>query len=64
MKTHRNKIPLLEEMFEKFPEKPMNIELKTASPESIAEFDRLVRKYGREHITVWGVLGDLNQQLR
>ena len=31
MKTSQNRIPLLEQMFEKFPDKPMNIELKTPS---------------------------------
>lgn len=29
VKTHRNKLPLLEELFEEFPEMPMNIDLKT-----------------------------------
>lgn len=47
MKTNKNKIPLLEEVFEKFPEKPMNIELKTPSTEAIEEFSRLVNKYDR-----------------
>jgi hypothetical protein len=45
--SEENKIPLLEEVFRKFPEKPMNIELKTPSSEAIAEFSRLVTKYER-----------------
>ena len=47
MKSNSNKIPLLEEVFQKFPKKVMNIELKYGNHEAIIEFDRLVRKYGR-----------------
>jgi hypothetical protein len=56
MKTQRNKLPLLEELFEQFPEMPMNIDLKTPTDVAITEFDRLVRKFKREHTTVWGAI--------
>lgn len=56
VKTNRNKILLLEELFQEFPEMPMNIDLKTPSEISVKEMDRLVRKYKREHITIWGAI--------
>lgn len=42
----------------------MNIELKYATEEGIVEFNRLVTKYSRENITVWGAAGSLNENLR
>lgn len=42
----------------------MNIELKTPTVDAINEFDRLVRKFDRESITVWGVAGGMNEKLR
>ena len=42
----------------------MNIEIKTPSHDAIAEFDRLVRKHRREHITIWGTTGKLSDQLQ
>lgn len=35
LKTTKNKIILLRELFQRFPDKPMNIELKTPTPTSI-----------------------------
>jgi hypothetical protein len=64
IRTERNKLCLLEEVFEKFPEKPMNIELKGATEEGIDEFGRLLKKYQREDITVWGAAGSLNSTIR
>ncbi len=44
---------------------PMNIDLKTPTDVAITEFDRLVRKYKREHITVWGAIDSgRNEQMR
>lgn len=44
---------------------PMNIDLKTPTEQSVAEFDRLVRKYKREHITIWGSMSaEWNEGLR
>jgi hypothetical protein len=43
----------------------MNIDLKTPTEAAIAEFDRLVRKYGRESLTIWGSMGgEANSRLR
>lgn len=56
VKTQRNKLLPLEELFEEFPDLPMNIDLKTPTDTAITEFDRLVRKYKREHITIWGAM--------
>jgi hypothetical protein len=47
VQTTSNKIPLLEDVFTEFPEKPMNIELKTPTDEAIKEYARIVRKFGR-----------------
>lgn len=63
--TTSNRIPLLDELFQEFPDMPMNIELKTPTEPAIKEFSRLVRKYGREHITIWGAMKDhANDDLR
>jgi lysophospholipase D len=56
VKTQRNKIILLESLFEEFPDMPMNIDLKTPTEPAIAEFDRLVRKFKRQHLTIWGAI--------
>ena len=45
--SEENKIPLLDDVFCRFPSKPMNIELKTPSEEAIQEFNKLVKKYQR-----------------
>jgi hypothetical protein len=58
LKTSKNKIPLLEDIFKSFPSMPMNIDLKTPTESAIKELDRLVRKYQREDITIWGVIGE------
>ncbi|NXR97869.1 GDPD1 Lysophospholipase, partial [Oxylabes madagascariensis] len=42
-----NRIPLLQEVFEAFPETPVNIDIKMNN-------NVLIRKYKREHLTVWG----------
>lgn len=42
----------------------MNIELKYATEDGIIEFDRLIRKYGRENISVCGLAGSLNENFR
>lgn len=62
-KGNNARIILLRELFERFPNKPLNIELKSPTPTAMAELDRLVRQHRREHITVWGCMsaahGDL-----
>lgn len=65
IKTQKNKILFLEELFEQFPEMPMNIDLKTPTDVAITEFDRLVRKFKREHMTVWGAIDSArNERMR
>ena len=64
LKTVKNKIPLLDDLFREFPDMPMNIDLKTPSDEAITEINRLVRKHDREEITIWGSMNaSANQQL-
>ena len=43
----------------------MNIDLKTPTEEAIFELDRLVRKFKREHVTVWGAIDSArNERMR
>jgi glycerophosphoryl diester phosphodiesterase len=58
------RIPLLEEIFKQFPTMPMNIEIKTPSHEAIEEFRNLLKKYKREHLTIWGIRGPLHEKLK
>lgn len=48
------KIPLLREVFEKFPEVPMNIDVKANDEELLCKVTSLVREFKREGITVIG----------
>ncbi|CAM1306712.1 GDPD1 (predicted) [Pycnogonum litorale] len=48
------KIPLLEEVFERFPSMPMNVDLKNDNLELIQQVSDLIEKYERQSITVWG----------
>ncbi|XP_053219562.1 lysophospholipase D GDPD3 [Podarcis raffonei] len=50
-KDHR--IPRLEEVFQKFPGVPVNVEIKEDSDELIRKVADLVREYNRSHITIW-----------
>ncbi|KAL4617813.1 glycerophosphodiester phosphodiesterase domain-containing protein 3-like [Arapaima gigas] len=47
------KFVLLEELFKKFPNVPMNIEIKEDDNLLLKKISSLVRKYEREAITVW-----------
>lgn len=47
------KICLLEDMFRKFPDMPVNIEIKENNDLLIEKVSDLVRRYNREDITVW-----------
>lgn len=38
--------------------------MKTPSDEAIEEYTRIVKKFSREHITIWGVAGGKNEDLR
>lgn len=39
----------------------MNIELKTPSDEAMQEFTRIIKKFSRDYITIWGCAGGKNQ---
>uniref|UniRef100_T1J2N3 GP-PDE domain-containing protein n=1 Tax=Strigamia maritima TaxID=126957 RepID=T1J2N3_STRMM len=53
------KIPLLKELFEKFPTTPINIDIKTNNDQLITEVvSNLIRQFNRESITVWGNASD------
>ncbi|KAG7158330.1 Lysophospholipase D GDPD1-like [Homarus americanus] len=56
------RIPLLEETFHHFPNTPINIDIKIDSNELISKVSDLVKKYQREHITVWGNMKDVVTQ--
>ncbi|XP_067419990.1 lysophospholipase D GDPD3 [Emydura macquarii macquarii] len=47
------RIPRLEEVFQKFPKVPVNVEIKQDDDELIRKVADLVRHYRRSHITVW-----------
>ncbi|XP_012503854.1 PREDICTED: glycerophosphodiester phosphodiesterase domain-containing protein 1 [Propithecus coquereli] len=49
-----NRIPLLKEVFEAFPNTPINIDIKVNNNVLIKKVSELVKQYKREHITVWG----------
>ncbi|XP_064619427.1 lysophospholipase D GDPD1-like isoform X1 [Lineus longissimus] len=48
------KIPLLRELFEAFPDLPINIDIKFESMDLIERVNDLIQEFNREHITVWG----------
>lgn len=48
------KIPLLEEIFHKYPSLPINLDVKVDNDELIEKVNNLVKKYKREHLIVWG----------
>uniref|UniRef100_A0A8C5KCM6 Glycerophosphodiester phosphodiesterase domain containing 1 n=1 Tax=Jaculus jaculus TaxID=51337 RepID=A0A8C5KCM6_JACJA len=49
-----NRIPLLKEVFEAFPNIPINIDIKVNNNVLIQKVSELVKQYKREHLTVWG----------
>ncbi|POI29077.1 hypothetical protein CIB84_007171 [Bambusicola thoracicus] len=49
-----NRIPLLKEVFEAFPQTPVNIDIKVNNNVLIRKVSELVSQYKREHLTVWG----------
>lgn len=64
VKTTRNKIILLRDLFQRFPDKPMNIELKSPTTTAIQEINRLVSEFDRENITVWGIVRGDHESLK
>lgn len=49
---------LLQEVFEKFPTVPINIDIKIDDDTLIKKVSELVSKYGRNEYTVWGNFND------
>eukprot|EP00079_Xenopus_tropicalis_P033005 XP_017946776.1 PREDICTED: glycerophosphodiester phosphodiesterase domain-containing protein 1 isoform X3 [Xenopus tropicalis] len=47
-------IPLLKDVFEAFPDTPINIDIKVNNNILVKKVSDLVREYKREHLTVWG----------
>ncbi|XP_066593268.1 lysophospholipase D GDPD1-like isoform X2 [Prorops nasuta] len=56
--VENRKIPLLQEVFEAFPDFPMNIDIKINDDRLIQEVSNLIRQYKREDYTVWGNFSD------
>ncbi|XP_034943511.1 lysophospholipase D GDPD1-like isoform X2 [Chelonus insularis] len=52
------RIPLLKEVFEAFPQVPINIDIKVNNDELIRKVSELIQKYNREEYTVWGNFND------
>ncbi|TSQ46633.1 Glycerophosphodiester phosphodiesterase domain-containing protein 1 [Bagarius yarrelli] len=51
-------IPLLRDVFEAFPNTPINIDIKVNDDTLIKKVSELVIEYNREHLTVWGNASD------
>ncbi|KAL3992186.1 low density lipoprotein-related protein 2 [Sarotherodon galilaeus] len=48
------RIPLLRDVFDAFPNTPVNIDIKVNNDTLIKKVSELIVKYDREHLTVWG----------
>ncbi|XP_029028389.1 lysophospholipase D GDPD1 [Betta splendens] len=48
------RIPLLSDVFDAFPNTPINIDIKTNNDTLIQKVSEMVVQYDREHLTVWG----------
>uniref|UniRef100_A0A3P8WT95 Glycerophosphodiester phosphodiesterase domain containing 1 n=1 Tax=Cynoglossus semilaevis TaxID=244447 RepID=A0A3P8WT95_CYNSE len=48
------RIPLLRDVFDAFPDTPVNIDIKVNNDTLIKKVSELVVQYDREHLTVWG----------
>ncbi|XP_069840632.1 lysophospholipase D GDPD3 [Dendropsophus ebraccatus] len=53
-----HRIPLLEEVFQRFPDKPINVEIKEDSDELIKKVSELVKRYQRVDRTIWASTSD------
>ncbi|XP_063710542.1 lysophospholipase D GDPD1-like isoform X2 [Symsagittifera roscoffensis] len=51
---HDRQIPLLEEVFEEFPHTTINLDVKEQDASLRTQVEFLIRKFGRENLTVWG----------
>ncbi|CAF0766022.1 unnamed protein product [Adineta ricciae] len=48
------RIPLLKDVFERYPTTPINIDVKENNDELIRQISKLVQDYNRQHLTYWG----------
>lgn len=53
----------MEELFIKFPDVPMNIELKSFDIKTIKRFVALLNSYNRKHITIVGIRDKMVEKL-
>ncbi|XP_053987450.1 lysophospholipase D GDPD1-like [Hylaeus volcanicus] len=57
-KEEERRFPLLKEVFEAFPNMPINIDIKINNDELISKVSELIKQYNREEYTVWGNFDD------
>uniref|UniRef100_A0A3P9KZ91 Glycerophosphodiester phosphodiesterase domain containing 1 n=1 Tax=Oryzias latipes TaxID=8090 RepID=A0A3P9KZ91_ORYLA len=48
------RIPLLRDIFDAFPNIPVNVDIKVNNDKLIKKVSELIVKYNRQHLTVWG----------
>lgn len=53
-----HRIPLLEEVFQRFPDKPINVEIKEDNDDLIKKVSELVKRYHRAERTIWASTSD------
>lgn len=58
-KPEERRFTLLEDVFEKFPNVPINIDIKVDDDLLIKKVSNLITKYSREEYTVWGNFNDI-----
>lgn len=57
-KEEERKFALLKEVFETFPNMPINIDIKINDDQLIMKVSDLIKEYNREDYTVWGNFSD------
>lgn len=57
-KPEERKIPLLKDVFEEFPNFPVNIDIKMNDDKLIEKVSELIKLYNRHEYTVWGNFND------
>ncbi|XP_033323162.1 lysophospholipase D GDPD1 [Megalopta genalis] len=57
-KKEDRQVPLLKEVFEAFPDMPVNIDIKINDDQLIEKVSNLIKMYSREEYTVWGNFSD------
>jgi hypothetical protein len=57
-KVEERKFVLLKEVFEAFPQIPINVDIKINNDELIFKVSELIKQFNREEYTVWGNFSD------